>query len=787
MPDTVNPYIPGQPVSDPDLFFGRREVLTSIGENLVKGRRVFVVSSPPRMGRSSLLRQVGHHLPEDLVAVRLDLLEEEVTKLDWLLWRLADAVSEGVRRQLDVRVTAPAWEAFEGQTGLLVERFWPEVRAALGDGGLALLLDDLDALAQGDGQLLKNFLAVLGAWRDQAPNLALVVTASPAWQAALLRDHPRLFAGALTYTLGPLASEEASRLITWPVDGVLTYDYGVARRVIEVTSGHPYYLQLLCFEIVNRCAAAGWVNQRDLDIVVEDLVSREISDFRLVWEQSSPPEQAALAALVSLRGARGVATVQEVRTSLAKAGARTERGQVAVALEHLAERGILERLGALSYRFRVALLRDWLGQRLDLREVARNTRWDSSAAPRALSEPGVMRLKPGQRARSGPVVPASEGTDGMAPGTEKPAGVRRRPWLWVGGAALVLVALLVLLGPPLFGALSPDPTPTLTPTLPLAATVRLATATHTRAPSAAVQDTATLALPSPTPRPQATLTPSPTPPLIVSRPVPAIAYQSRGSGDDFWSIYVMSSDGSNRTTLTQGQSGFLSPPSWSSDGSRLAFVSDRSGSTDVWVMDIDGSNLVNLTDEEAKDHSPAWSPDGQWIAFASLRDALYWELYVMRPDGSDVQRLTWWEDASDLYPSWSPDGTRLAFASKRDGNWEIYTMDRDGSNLVRLTDHPADDTNPAWSPDGSRIAFESQREGYAEIFVMAVIGGEPTNISNAPFSSEHGPTWSPDGGRIAFYSDRDGEWDIYVMGSDGSDVVKLTGDNTNDQVPAWRP
>ena len=787
MPDTVNPYIPGQPVSDPDLFFGRREVLTSIGENLVKGRRIFVVSSPPRMGRSSLLRQVSHHLPEDFVAVRLDLLEEEATKLDWLLWRLADAVSEEVRRQLDVRVTAPAWEAFEGQTGLLVEGFWPEVRAALGDGGLVLLLDDLDALAQGDGQLLKNFLAVLGAWRDQAPNLALVVTASPAWQAALLRDHPRLFAGALTYTLGPLASEEASRLITWPVDGVLTYDYGVARRVIEVTSGHPYYLQLLCFEIVNRCAAAGWVNQRDLDIVVEDLVSREISDFRLVWEQSSPPEQAALAALVSLRGARGVATVQEVRTSLTKAGARTERGQVAVALEHPAERGILERLGALSYRFRVALLRDWLGQRLDLREVARNTRWDSSASPRALSEPGVTRLKPGQRAQPGPVVPAPEAVDGTAQDKKTPAGIRRRPWLWVGGAAVVLVALLVLLGPPLFGALSPDPTPTLTPTLPLTATVRLATVTHTLAPSAAVQDTATLAPPSPTARPQATLTPSPTPPLIVSRPVPAIAYQSRGSSDDFWSIYVMSSDGSNRTILTQGQSGFLSPPSWSSDGSRLAFVSDRSGSMDVWVMDIDGSNLVNLTDEEAKDHSPAWSPDGQWIAFASLRDALYWELYVMRPDGSDVQRLTWWEDASDLSPSWSPDGTRLAFSSKRDGNWEIYTMDRDGSNLVRLTDHPADDTNPAWSPDGSRIAFESQREGYAEIFVMAVIGGEPTNISNAPFSSEHGPTWSPDGGRIAFYSDRDGEWDIYVMGSDGSDVIKLTGDNTNDQVPAWRP
>jgi Tol biopolymer transport system component len=159
----------------------------------------------------------------------------------------------------------------------------------------------------------------------------------------------------------------------------------------------------------------------------------------------------------------------------------------------------------------------------------------------------------------------------------------------------------------------------------------------------------------------------------------------------------------------------------------------------------------------------------------------------MRPDGSDLHRLTWWDDASDLSPSWSPDGERLTFASKRDDNWEIYVMDRDGSHLTRLTRHEADDTNPDWSPDGSRIAFASTREGYAEIYVMALGRGEAINISKAPFSAEYGPTWSPDGSRIAFYSDRDGGWNVYAMGADGSDVVRLTGGDSNDQVPAWRP
>jgi Tol biopolymer transport system component len=70
---------------------------------------------------------------------------------------------------------------------------------------------------------------------------------------------------------------------------------------------------------------------------------------------------------------------------------------------------------------------------------------------------------------------------------------------------------------------------------------------------------------------------------------------------------------------------------------------------------------------------------------------------------------------------------------------------------------------------------------------MSAIGGEAVNVSNLPWSTERGPTWSPDGGWLAFYSDRDGDWDIYVMASDGSDVVKLTGERSNDQVPAWRP
>jgi Tol biopolymer transport system component len=226
--------------------------------------------------------------------------------------------------------------------------------------------------------------------------------------------------------------------------------------------------------------------------------------------------------------------------------------------------------------------------------------------------------------------------------------------------------------------------------------------------------------------------------------------------------------------------------------SRIVFSSNRDGDWDIYSMDENGDNVVQLTDHPATDRFPGCSPGGRRIAFISERGVTH-DLYVMDSDGSNVIRLTH-DNFLEGRPSWSPDGTRFAFASFRFvvGNWEIYAMDADGNNLTRLAKHEWHDGAPSWSPDGRRIVFTSFRDGGfndpEHVFVMNADGQGRRNLTgDTGLTNNRFPTWSPDGRKIAFHSQPNFKgYDIYVITAEGENLERLTegGDN---RFPAYSP
>lgn len=258
-----------------------------------------------------------------------------------------------------------------------------------------------------------------------------------------------------------------------------------------------------------------------------------------------------------------------------------------------------------------------------------------------------------------------------------------------------------------------------------------------------------------------------------------IAFVSERAGN--LELYLINSDGSHLRRLTHNAANDLWP-AWSPDGKEIAFVSDREGNLEIYVIAADGSNVKNLSANPSDDAFPTWSPNGRRIAFASKRAGIS-EIYIMDADGSHVKRVTHnGIDASDL--AWSPDGESIAFVSDKTGNSEIYKMSVDGLFMDNLTDNGMGNWDPAWSPDGRNIVFVSDKHGDLEIYVMDADGLNERRLTQDP-AVDVTPYWSPDGERIIFSSTRSGRFEIYTMDTDGSKVKKLTSGGGKNPAWAW--
>jgi len=256
-------------------------------------------------------------------------------------------------------------------------------------------------------------------------------------------------------------------------------------------------------------------------------------------------------------------------------------------------------------------------------------------------------------------------------------------------------------------------------------------------------------------------------------------------------LWLMSVSGES-VRLNDGTTEAWSPV-WPRDGKSVFYVSNRSGSHDLWMQELSedaqskGEPVPVTTGLGIQ--SVSFSADGTKLAYS--KGGLFanvWRVPVL-PDRaatwSDAEQLTF-DQAYAQFVDLSPDGLRLVINSNRAGFPDLWTLPPGGGELQPLTNDLALDAKPAWSPDGLEIAFYSTRVGNRDIFVIPRDGGPARQLTTHP-GGDIMPSWSPDGRRIAYVSVRDGNFDVWVMSATGEDKKRLTDREGTDRLPDWSP
>lgn len=703
------------------LFFGRRDEIAWVTEQVARGQRLLAVYGSHRIGKTCLLHALIDRLSREYLPVYLDADKAAGWESASPLLQIAGEVGRKVREQSGARVDPPeaaffaedplgAWQAYVGGLDVQLER-----------QQLVFLVDNVECVAA-------EWLHIL----LQSP-VPMLVTAES--HRRLSEGMPGTTFAPPSVTLGPLDNDAAEDLVKALITPKSPIDLWAVRRLLEVATNQPYYIHLICRVLLECCAFKTPITPPQVEDALQAILDMPVAEFIVEWQSSTPREQVILAVFSALRGHGGIATQYDLQKAFARYGQYPLLKDIVFALDSLVQRDVLERMGTNTYRFQLELLRLWIGHRHTPEKLLRMRQWRSQ---RSFLDTWLGKLR---------------------------RLFAQRRTLWLSLAAVAFVVLIVGVQPQMWrGRTSSTSTPVPTTTVERT--------TQPTSPTPVIRVT-----PAPT---QATTVLPDYDLLLMSRTdrqdpwqiyalnsgtgermrlmttgsnerTPRwspdgrhIAFASDRDGDrdiyvmdlqafldkggayqplqltqnknpdwqpawspdgtriafssyldDNWEIYVIDADGTDLARLTEHPENDISP-TWSPDGTKLLFVSRRFGDADLFAHDMDTGALTQLTTGELDEYDPAWSPDGNWIAFVT-QIGNQSDLFVMRADGSDPVNLTNSSYANDFQPLWTANSEQVIFVSytAAQGEHDLYIMQRDGSHVTALADDDNDDIAPS--------------------------------------------------------------------------------------------